>query len=286
MKGIVLAGGTGSRLYPVTLALSKQLLPVYDKPMIYYPISVLMLAGIKEILIISTHDDLPKFKALLNDGSEYGVKFSYAAQPSPDGLAQALIIAEDFLAGDSATLILGDNIFYGQGFPTLLRNIVNSNDGATVLGYRVKDPKRFGVIEFDGEGKAISIEEKPSQPKSNYAVTGLYIYNNKATQYAKMLKPSQRGELEITDLNNIYLKQGKLRVEVLGRGNAWLDTGTHDTLLQAAQYVQTIENNQGIKIACLEEIAYRMGFISLEKLNEHSKKYRNNSYYSYISNCL
>ena len=285
MKGIVLAGGAGTRLYPTTITVSKQLLPVYDKPMIYHPISVLMLAGIRDILIISTPHDLPNFKALLGDGSQFGVKFSYKEQPSPDGLAQAFILGEEFIGDDSAALILGDNIFYGAGFSAQLKKAVQNaqqNKEATVFGYLVKDPERFGVVEFDKEGKAISIEEKPEKPKSNYAVTGLYFYDNSVIEYAKSLKPSKRGELEITDLNRIYLEKGKLNVEKFGRGFAWLDTGTHKSLLQAGQYVQTIEENQGIKIACLEEIAIRMGFLTKEEVIKNISKYKNNEYYKYV----
>ncbi len=288
MKGIVLAGGAGTRLHPSTIAISKQLLPIYDKPMVYYPISVLMLAGIREILVITTPDDLQDFENLLGDGSAFGVNFSYKAQPSPDGLAQAFILAEDFIENDDVVLILGDNIFYGPGFSGLLKKIVRSttNGGATILGYQVKDPQRFGVVEFDNNGKAVSIEEKPLVPKSNYAVTGLYFYDNRVVDYAKSLKPSARGEFEITDLNNIYLKNGELNVELLGRGFAWLDTGTPNSLLQASQYVHTIEENQGIKIACLEEVAYRMGFLSKETLLENISKYKNNEYYNYIIKIL
>ncbi len=289
MKGIVLAGGSGTRLYPSTTVVSKQLLPIYDKPMVYYPISVLMLAGIKEILIISTPQDLPNFEKLLGDGSQFGVHFSYKVQPSPDGLAQAFVLGEEFIKDDSVALILGDNIFYGQGFSPMLKEAVrkaqNSKE-ATVFGYQVKDPQRFGVVEFDKDYKAISIEEKPQKPKSNYAVTGLYFYDNSVVEYAKSLKPSARGELEITDLNKIYLEKGKLNVELFGRGFAWLDTGTHKSLLQAGQYVQTIEENQGIKIACLEEIAYRMGFISKENLLEQASKFKNNEYYGHIKGLL
>ena len=289
MKGIVLAGGSGTRLYPVTKAISKQLLPIYDKPMVYYPISVLMLAGIRDILIISTPEDISKFENLLSDGSQFGVNFSYKIQPSPDGLAQAFILGEDFIGNDSAALVLGDNVFYGQSFSRTLQNAVNrveTSGGATVFGYRVRDPQRFGVVEFDENGKALSIEEKPKNPKSNYAVTGLYFYDNKVVEYAKNLKPSSRGELEITDLNNIYLKNNKLHVELLGRGFAWLDTGTHESLLQAGQYVQTVENNQGIKIACLEEIAYNMGFLKKEDIEKISSQYKNNEYYGYIKSLI
>lgn len=284
MKGIVLAGGSGTRLYPTTMVVSKQLLPIYDKPMIFYPISVLMLAGIREILIRSTPQDLPLFERLLGDGSQYGVKFSYKVQPSPDGLAQAFILGEEFIGDDSVALILGDNIFYGQGFSQMLHKAVKTADKgiATVFGYQVKDPERFGVVEFDKNGKALSIEEKPAKPKSNYAVTGLYFYNNDVVKYAKELKPSQRGELEITDLNRIYLNKGLLNVELFGRGFAWLDTGTSRSLIQAGQFVQTIEDNQGIKIACLEEVALRMGFLDAEAIRQAAMKYKNNEYYSYV----
>lgn len=285
MKGIVLAGGSGTRLYPSTMTVSKQLLPIYDKPMVYYPISVLMLAGIKDILIISTPSDLPNFEKLLGTGEQFGVKFSYKVQPSPDGLAQAFILGEEFIGNDCVALVLGDNIFYGQGFSAMLkkaRKNAKENNEATVFGYQVRDPQRFGVVEFDKNNKAISIEEKPENPKSNFAVTGLYFYNNSVIDFAKNLKPSKRGELEITDLNRIYLEHHKLNVELFGRGFAWLDTGTHKSLLQAGQYVQTIEENQGIKIACLEEVAYRMGFISKEKLLDLASGFKNNEYYSYI----
>ncbi|RAI14257.1 MAG: glucose-1-phosphate thymidylyltransferase [Candidatus Melainabacteria bacterium] len=286
MKGIVLAGGSGTRLYPSTIGISKQLLPIYDKPMIYYPISVLMLAGIREILIISTPQDLPNFEKLLGTGEQFGLKFSYKEQPSPDGLAQAFILGEEFIGKDSVALVLGDNIFYGPGFSAMLQNAVELTESkeATIFGYHVKDPERFGVVEFDKNGKAISIEEKPKVPKSTYAVTGLYFYDNSVVEYAKNLKPSTRGELEITDLNKIYLEKGKLNVELFGRGFAWLDTGTHRSLLQAAQYVQTIEENQGIKIACLEEIAYRMGFLTKDEIVKFSESYKNNEYYTYVRN--
>lgn len=289
MKGIVLAGGAGTRLHPSTIAVSKQLLPIYDKPMIYHPISVLMLAGIKDILIISTPVDLPNFKRLLGDGSQFGIKFSYKEQPSPDGLAQAFILGEEFIDGDDVALVLGDNIFYGGGFSGKLKSVVNNIkefDGATVFGYPVKDPQRFGVVEFDETGKVLSLEEKPQNPKSHYAVTGLYFYDKKVVDYAKNLKPSARGELEITDLNNIYLKNGNLNVELLGRGFAWLDTGTHHSLLQAGQFVKTVEDNQGIKIACLEEVAYRMGFVTKEELMQNIEKYKNNEYFTYVREVL
>lgn len=289
MKGIVLAGGAGTRLYPSTIAVSKQLLPIYDKPMIYHPISVLMLAGIRDILIISTPQDLGNFKRLLGDGKQFGLNFSYVEQPSPDGLAQAFLLGEDFIGCDDVALILGDNIFYGPGFSGTLKKVVKNiknNGGATVFGYPVKDPQRFGVVEFDNCGKVVSLEEKPQNPKSNYAVTGLYFYDNKVVEYTKKLKPSTRGELEITDLNNIYLQNSSLNVELLGRGFAWLDTGTHHSLLQASQYVQTIEENQGIKIACLEEVAFRMGFVTREQLQMSIENYNNNEYFNYIKNML
>lgn len=285
-KGIVLAGGSGTRLYPITMGVSKQLLPIYDKPMIYYPVSVLMLAGIREILIISTPDDLPSYKKLLGTGEQFGVKFSYVEQPSPDGLAQAFILGEEFIGDDSVCLVLGDNIFHGHSFSESLKKASAQKSGATVFGYLVNDPERFGVVEFDGDGKAISLEEKPKKPKSNYAVTGLYFYDNQVVEIAKNVEPSERGELEITAVNNVYLSQEKLHVEKLGRGFAWLDTGTHDSLLEASSYVQTVEHRQGLKVACLEEIGWRNGWLSDDELRKQGELLKKTQYGQYILSLL
>ena len=284
MKGIVLAGGSGTRLYPLTTVTSKQLLPVYDKPMIYYPLSTLMLAGIKDILIISTPTDLPNFERLLGDGSDYGINLSYVVQPSPDGLAQAFLLGEEFIDGESCAMVLGDNIFYGNGFSKLLKAAAQREHGATVFGYYVNDPERFGIVEFDENGKAVSIEEKPKNPKSNYCVTGLYFYDNRVCELAKKVKPSARGELEITDLNKMYLEEGSLNVETLGRGYAWLDTGTVDALSEAAEFVRVVENRQDIKIAALEEIAYKNGWITKEQLIASAQKYGKSPYGLHLKN--
>ena len=284
MKGIVLAGGSGTRLYPITKGVSKQLLPVYDKPMIYYPLSVLMLAGIQEILIISTIEDLPYFEKLLGDGSEIGLKLSYKEQPNPDGLAQAFIIGEDFIGDDDVCLVLGDNIFYGSGFSGMLQNAINnvSLDKSTVFGYYVSDPHRYGVAAFDNDGNVISIEEKPKKPKSNFAVVGLYFYTNDVIQIAKNVKPSKRGELEITSINQVYLKQNRLKVELLGRGFAWLDTGTHDSLLEASNFIESIESRKGLKVACIEEIAYRMKYIDADQVRKLAEPFKKNGYGQYL----
>lgn len=284
MKGIILAGGSGTRLYPITKSISKQIIPVYDKPMIYYPLSVLMLAGIREILVISTPKDIPLYEDLLGDGSQLGLKISYKIQPSPDGLAQAFTIGEDFIGSDSVCLVLGDNIFYGYSFGKILTDTSSLNDGAVVFGYYVKDPERYGVVEFDNNGNVLSLEEKPLKPKSNYAVTGLYFYSNDVVSKAKTLKPSPRGEYEITDLNRLYLNENRLKVELLGRGMAWLDTGTHDSLLQASNFIATIEQRQGLKVSCIEEIAYNKGYINKEQLLKLAEPMRKNQYGEYLLN--
>ncbi|PWC13662.1 glucose-1-phosphate thymidylyltransferase [Brenneria roseae subsp. americana] len=286
MKGIVLAGGTGTRLYPITRGISKQLLPIYDKPMVYYPISVLMLAGIRDILLITTPEDMPSFQRLLGDGSRFGIQLSYAIQPSPDGLAQAFIIGEEFINGERCALVLGDNIYFGQSFGKKLETVAAKEEGATIFGYQVTDPERFGVVEFDDDFRALSIEEKPTTPKSNWAVTGLYFYDKNVVEMARQVKPSSRGELEITTLNQMYLEQGALSVELLGRGFAWLDTGTHDSLIEASQFIHTIEKRQGLKVACLEEIAFRKGWISRQQLAEEADVMIKTPYGQYLTQLI
>ena len=286
MKGIILAGGSGTRLYPLTMVTSKQLLPIYDKPMIYYPLSIMMQAGIKDILIISTPNDTPRFEELLGDGHQFGISLQYKVQPSPDGLAQAFLLGEDFIDGDACAMILGDNIFHGHGLVKRLKAAASRDEGATVFGYYVDDPERFGIVEFNDEGKAVSIEEKPAQPKSNYAVTGLYFYDKNVVEYAKTIKPSARGELEITDLNKIYLEKGKLNVELLGQGFTWLDTGTHESLVDATNFVKTVETHQHRKIACLEEIAYNNGWISKDELIERYELLKKNQYGAYLKDVI
>jgi glucose-1-phosphate thymidylyltransferase len=286
MKGIILAGGKGTRLYPITLGVSKQMLPVYDKPMIYYPLSMLMLAGIREVLVISTPEDLPPFQRLLRDGSQWGMRFAYAEQPEPRGLAEAFIIGREFIGDDTVCLILGDNIFFGHGLPTTLREVAKLSEGAVIFAYEVRDPQRYGVVEFDPQGRAISIEEKPKEPRSNYAVPGIYFYDQRVVEYAANLQPSKRGELEITDINRIYLQQNELHVQVLGRGVAWLDAGTHETLLQASNFVQAVEDRQGMMISCPEEIAYRMGFIDADCLRQQAYGLSQNGYGAYLLRML
>jgi glucose-1-phosphate thymidylyltransferase len=286
MKGIILAGGTGSRLYPLTVATSKQLLPVYDKPMIYYPLSTLMLAGIRDILVISTPEDVPRFRKLLKDGSQWGIRVSYCEQPRPEGLAQAFVLGEDFIGSDSVCLILGDNLFYGQGFQPLLKRAASTDSGGLIFGYWVNDPERYGVVEFDRDGNVVSIEEKPENPKSNFAIPGLYFYDNRVVEIAKSIEPSPRGELEITGINNVYHREGKLKVQLLGRGFAWLDTGTHESLIQAGNFIETIEKRQGLKVGCVEEVAFKKGFIDLDRLKELAYSIQNNEYGRYLQSLI